>query len=88
MKCFRHANALSGTAGFFDNQEALFSALSSLRLAQHCARLGGGGDEDQPAWEEEIGAVYRTAEEQLQTLISYLIEREKPTEPEIRARMA
>jgi hypothetical protein len=84
----RYANALSGTAGFFDNQEALFSALSSLRLAQYCARLGGAGDEEQPVWEAEIGAVYRTAEEQLYSLINYIVEREKPSQPEIQARMA
>ena len=84
----RYANALSGTAGFFDNQEALFSALSALRLAHYCARLGGAGDEDRPVWEDEIGIVYRTAEKQLLDAITYIVEREKPGEPEIRARMA
>ena len=84
----RYANALSGTAGFFDNQEALFSALSALRLAHYCARLGGAGDEDRPVWEDEIGIVYRTAEKQLFDAITYIVEREKPGEPEIRARMA
>jgi hypothetical protein len=83
----RYANALSGTADFFDNQEALFSALSSLRLAHYCARLGGAGDEEQQLWEAEIGAVYRTAEEQLYSLINYIVEREQPSKPEIQSRM-
>lgn len=76
MTYCRYANALSGTEGFFDNQEALFSALSSLRLASHCAHLGGG-DEEQVGREEEIGAVYRTAGQQLSNILAYLAEREK-----------
>ena len=46
----RYANSLSGTKGFFQNEEAVLSCLSALRVASVC---GATGDKDKDENEDE-----------------------------------
>lgn len=76
----RYANSLSGTEGFFQNEEAVLSCLSALEVASMCGassdkNKGGGESEDDDMGDRGdrvLAAVRVQASAQLKELVAFL----------------